>query len=127
MICRSMNTQPLRWRARQARGATLIELTVALAVSAIPLATTSVVVIASKAVPNTNDVPTSIMSAGNVLDRMAAELETATLVLQQTPTSITFLIPGRSGSIWPSASPIAGAEQRECPSPGNTTLVRLST
>ena len=97
-----MIARPVLLRRRRARGATLIELTLALAISAILLlATTSVVLLAANAVPVVGDTPSSEMAAAAVLDRMASELETAVLVLAQTTTSITFLVPPRNGDAWP--------------------------
>lgn len=61
----------------------------------------STVVIATKALPKDNDALSSPMTAARVVDQMAGELESALLVVQQTPTSITFTVPPRNGDATP--------------------------
>ncbi|HEY2588195.1 MAG TPA: prepilin-type N-terminal cleavage/methylation domain-containing protein [Tepidisphaeraceae bacterium] len=91
------------WKpAPQHRGFTLIELVAAMGVTAILLAAIgSTVVIATRALPKDNDAFSSPMVAARVVDQMAGELESALLVVQQTPTSITFTVPPRNGDAAP--------------------------
>jgi hypothetical protein len=80
------------------RAFSLIELVAALGITTILLAAiASAVMIATKALPQTNDAFSSPMSAGRVVNQMAGELESALLVLSQTPTSISFTVPPRNG------------------------------
>jgi prepilin-type N-terminal cleavage/methylation domain-containing protein len=84
------------------RGFSLIELVAAMAITTILLAAiASTVALATKAIPQTNDAFSAPMSAGAVVDQMAGELESALLVLQQTPTSVTFTVPARNGDATP--------------------------
>lgn len=81
---------------------TLIELVAALGITTILLAAiASAVMIATNALPQTNDAFSAPMSAGRIVDQMAGELESALLVLSQTPTSITFTVPPRNGDTVP--------------------------
>lgn len=84
------------------RGFSLIELVAAMAITTILLgAIASTVAIATKAIPQASDAFSAPMNAGRVVDQMAGELESALLVLQQTPTSITFSVPPRNGDATP--------------------------
>jgi prepilin-type N-terminal cleavage/methylation domain-containing protein len=89
-------------RARSKPGFTLIELLAALVITTILLAATlSTVMLAGKAVPDPHDVASSSLSAAQVTDQIAVELETATLVLEQTPTAITIVVPPRNNDTTP--------------------------
>lgn len=85
-----------------ARAFSLIELVAALGITTILLAAiASAVIIATRALPQTNDAFSAPMSAGRVVDQMSGELESALLVLSQTPTSISFTVPPRNGDTVP--------------------------
>ena len=89
-----------QWRGlrhrRERHGFTLVELTVASAITAILLlATMSSLFMGLKAIPTSGDNPTNTILAGRIIDQVAGELETALLVVAQTPTSITFTVPPR--------------------------------
>lgn len=84
------------------RGFTLIELAAALAITSILLAAiASTVLIATNALPQSNDAFSAPMTAARAMNQMAGELESAILVTQQTPTSITFTVPPRKGDTAP--------------------------
>lgn len=84
------------------RAFTLIELVAALGITTILLAAiASTVMIATNALPQTNDAFSAPMSAGRIVDQMAGELESSLLVLAQTPTSISFTVPPRNGDTLP--------------------------
>lgn len=84
------------------RGFSLIELVAAMGITTILLAAiASTAFIATRAIPQTNDAMSSSTTAARVVDQMAGELESALLVLQQTPTSITFTVPPRNGDAAP--------------------------
>ena len=84
------------------RGFTLIELIISLSITTILMtATVSSVLLAGKAVPDPNDAASGSITAAQVTDRIAGELETAILVLEQTPTALTFLVPPRNADTTP--------------------------
>lgn len=84
------------------RGFTLIELVAAMAITTVLLAAiTSVMFVSVRALPATNDAFSGPMEAARVVDQMTAELESALLVTQQTPTSISFTVPPRNGDAAP--------------------------
>ncbi len=84
------------------RGFTLVEMITAMSISTILLAgAVSTVMLAGKAVPTSTDPSTSAMTAGRIVDQIAGELETATFILQLTPTSIAFTVPPRNGDAAP--------------------------
>lgn len=92
----------VRDRNRTASGFTLIELVAAMAVTTILLAAVaSTVLIAAHALPQSNDAFSAPMTAARVMNQLAGELESAILVVQQTPTSITFTVPPRNGDTLP--------------------------
>src|ERR1700722_12015491 len=83
-------------------GFTLIEVVTATCISTIVLtACASVVLLAGKAVPGPNDDPSCALVASRVADQIAGELESSLLVLQSTPTSITFTVPPRNSDVYP--------------------------
>lgn len=84
------------------RGFTLVELVAALGITTILLvAIASTVMVATNALPQTTDAFSGPMNAGRVVDQMTGELESALLVLSQSPTSITFTVPPRNGDTAP--------------------------
>lgn len=84
------------------RGFTLVEVLVAMAITTLILAAmVSSALLAGKAVPDPNDAPSAAMTAAQVNDQIAGELETATLILEQTPTAITFTVPPRGNDTSP--------------------------
>jgi prepilin-type N-terminal cleavage/methylation domain-containing protein len=87
---------------RHLRGFTLVEVLVAVAITTLILAAmVSSALLAGKAVPDPNDAPSAAMTAAQVNDQIAGELETATLILEQTPTAITFVVPPRGSDTNP--------------------------
>lgn len=103
------------FRCQSARGFSLIEMVAAMGITAILLAAiASTVVIATKALPKAGDAFSSPVTAARVVDQMAGELESALLVVEQTPTSLAFTVPPRNGDAAPekirySWSGVAGA------------------
>jgi hypothetical protein len=86
----------------RSRAFSLIELVAAMGITTILLAAiASTVLIATNAIPQTNDAFSGPMTAARVVDQMTGELESALQVLQQTPTSITFTVPPRNGDTTP--------------------------
>ena len=83
------------------RAFTLIELVAALGITTILLAAiASAVMIATRASTDERCFLRP-MTAGRVVDQMSGELESALLVLSQTPTSISFTVPPRNGDTVP--------------------------
>ncbi|HXE53429.1 MAG TPA: prepilin-type N-terminal cleavage/methylation domain-containing protein [Tepidisphaeraceae bacterium] len=83
-------------------GFTLIEMVMALGITAILLtALVSAMMLAGKAVPSASDSSTGTLAGGGVADQIAGELETSLLVLEQTPTAITFLVNPRNNDTHP--------------------------
>jgi type II secretory pathway pseudopilin PulG len=86
----------------QCAGFSLIELVAAMGITVVLLAAiASTAYIATRALPQTNDAFSAPTTAARAVDQMAGELESALLVLQQTPTSITFTVPPRNGDTVP--------------------------
>ena len=84
------------------RGFTLIEVVMALVIAGILVtAMMSFLFIGLKAVPSASDGATNTILAGRVLDQIAGELETALLLVAQTPTSIAFTVPPRGTDTTP--------------------------
>jgi prepilin-type N-terminal cleavage/methylation domain-containing protein len=75
---------------------TLVEMLAAMAITTIVLAATvSAALLAGRAVPDPKDAASAAMDAARAADQIAAELETATLVVEQTATSLAFVVPPR--------------------------------
>ncbi len=84
------------------RGFTLVELIVGMAVSSILLLTMgSTVFLAMRVMPSPAKDPQSSIMAGQIMDQMAEELETALSVTQLTATSIAFTVPPRGSDTNP--------------------------
>lgn len=87
---------------RRGRGLTLIELVAALGVSSVlVVAIASTMALATKGLPVGTDRFSGQIAAARVAEQIAGELETATMILELTPTSITFLVPSRNGDASP--------------------------
>jgi prepilin-type N-terminal cleavage/methylation domain-containing protein len=85
-------------RAPPLSGFTLIEVVVSLAIlGVIATAISSVIVLASRALPSARGAGESTVAATTALDQLGAELRTATTVTETTATSITFTVPDRTG------------------------------
>ncbi len=84
--------------SREAQAFTLIEMMVSLSIlSIVFLAMGSVMMLSAKAIP-APDAPTNhLVSAAEVLDQMASELQTATSVSVATDKGIAFTVPDRDG------------------------------
>jgi prepilin-type N-terminal cleavage/methylation domain-containing protein len=82
----------------RAAGFTLLELTVALTVMAILMgAMTSAVLIASRAVPTSNDPVVATLAAGSEVDALADDLRYATAFAVLQPHVVQFSVPDRTG------------------------------
>ncbi len=85
-------------RARTTRGFTLVEIVTSVAISSVLLlALTSVVLLASKAIPANATATDARDGAAGAIDSLLAELASAKNVSVATPTSITFTVPDRTG------------------------------
>ncbi|MCX5662019.1 MAG: hypothetical protein NTW19_20260 [Planctomycetota bacterium] len=87
---------------RPRRAFTLIELVLALCITVILFgAIGSAMLLCARAVPLPTDAQSSSLAAAQAADRIAGELETALLVLEQTSTAIAFTVPPRNGDAYP--------------------------
>ncbi len=97
------------------RAFTLVEMVAAAAITAIILAAcVSAVLLAAKAIPDPSDAVSGSISAARITDQIAGELENATLITEQTATSLAFNVPPRGNDSSPerirySWSGVAGA------------------
>ncbi len=84
---------------RSAReGFTLVELVLSLSIAAILLmALQSTVLVASKAIPDGRSVGSALVSSGQPMGSLSADLYFATSVTELTGTAITFTVPDRNG------------------------------
>lgn len=80
------------------RGFTLLEMVVALAIMAVLMGgMTSAVVIATRAVDDELSPQAKVSQAGDVLNRITADLAYATSFTERTATAVTFTVPDRDG------------------------------
>lgn len=78
------------------RGFTLLEMVVALAIMAVLMGgMTSAVVIATRAVDHESSLQARVSQAGDVLNRITADLAYATSFTERTATAVTFTVPDR--------------------------------
>ena len=83
-------------------GYTLVELIVGMAVSSILLLSMgSTVFLAMRAIPNPQKDPQASILAGQIVDQITEELETALSVTQLTATTIAFTVPARGSDTIP--------------------------
>jgi type II secretory pathway pseudopilin PulG len=93
--------EPIRTQ-RNRGGFTLLELAVGAAVmSVILLALGSVMLIAGRALPQTQSVTGAIVAAAGAADQIACELRYATAINQQSATTIEFTVADRDGDSLP--------------------------
>lgn len=79
------------------RGFTLVEQVVSLGVfSALMTGLGSVVILASTALPNKETPRLAVVQASQIVEQLAAELQTANSISERTPTSITFTVADRN-------------------------------
>jgi len=84
-------------RARRSHGHTLFELVMSLAIcSVLLLAMQSIVVIASRAIPNGQTVPSLNVNGADVMQTISRDLMYATAISEMTSTAITFTVPDRN-------------------------------
>ena len=108
---------------------TLVELVVALAVTAVLVtAIASAIVLAAKAIPAGDDAIVLRIATGQVVEDMAGELQTAVSVASGTSTAVEFNVPDRDGdgdeeTIRYEWSGQAGAPLRRTYNGGTTTDV----
>jgi hypothetical protein len=89
-------TRPFRHPSR--RGLSLVEVAVSVAAaSVLVLAIGSVILVSSKALPDSTSVTRTALSAGAITDQMNDEVRYAIAVTEMSPASITFIVPDRDG------------------------------
>jgi type II secretory pathway component PulJ len=82
---------------RRAHGHTLFELVISLTIcSVLLLAMQSIVVIASRAIPNGQTVPSLNVNGADVMQTISRDLMYATAISEMTSTAITFTVPDRN-------------------------------
>ena len=97
----TMPERPATIRRRRSRAFTLVELVLALALTTIVVgAATSVMIVASRALPSTSDASVLATDTASGLAMLEAELQCATRTRLE-PTAITFTIPDRTGDSIP--------------------------
>src|SRR5689334_18643361 len=80
------------------RGATLVELVIAVAIAGLIAAgIQSAIFIAMKSVPNSQGNAQSTINGSRILDRLVTELESAVYITERTATTLGFTVPDRNG------------------------------
>lgn len=95
----AISANQLRRRlVRPARGVTLVELVVSLAVVSVLLTgMTSAIVLATQALPTTGNAAGATVETSRALHQLRGELHAATVLLQRTATSVVLHLPDRDG------------------------------